>query len=318
MVLFFDGIAMLIPSYMEEYHTADDHSIIEALKDHSLFRIIRPEDAIGKEETLLLANALTDIIASGRIDHLTKEPDKLNRQSAFGSLSMSRLGYSGDRPLAESIVEELKRRGLAKDSEDGASIPIHRTVRSLILVLLAQILRSNRTQAGVTLSPITDQVPLVNALSEIISDPVSPVPSIADVISFDMAMVSADLGVFPIDEILDFRRQYHAEHREYCLSARRFARELSLMHPEERETAFDERQEELDVAAQKLKKIHRRAWKKPVSVAIGLAGAAWILQQGDPIGATIVGAGAIFGAERMKRDEVGVYSYLYSAQERFY
>ena len=194
MVLFFDGIAMLIPSYMEEYHTADDHSIIEALKDHSLFRIIRPEDAIGKEETLLLANALTDIIASGRIDHLTKEPDKLNRQSAFGSLSMSRLGYSGDRPLAESIVEELKRRGLAKDSEDGASIPIHRTVRSLILVLLAQILRSNRTQAGVTLSPITDQVPLVNALSEIISDPVSPVPSIADVISFDMAMVSADLG----------------------------------------------------------------------------------------------------------------------------
>ena len=293
MILFFDGVAMLVPSYMEEYWSPDDHSIIEALKDHGLFHRIRPEAVVGKTATEVLANALTNIIESGRIDHLIRKHDQFERESDFGSLSMSRLGYVGDHDLAESIVTELKRRGLAKDSEDGVSIPIHRTVRTLILVLLAQILRGDHTVAGVTLSPITDQARVVNALGEIIPAPKLRSPSVGDVISFDMAMVSTDLGIFPVDEILDFRRQYHAEHRAYCLSARRFARELSLMQPEERDLAFGERQEELDMAAQKLEKIHRKAWRKPVSVAMGLAGAAWMLYQGDPIGAAVVGAGAI-------------------------
>jgi len=44
---------------------------------------------------------------------------------------MSRLGYYGDDSLARMIFEELKKRGLAKDSEDKVSIPMHPKVRSL-------------------------------------------------------------------------------------------------------------------------------------------------------------------------------------------
>ena len=317
-VLFFDGIAMLIPNYMEDHGTFDDYPIISSLKDHGLFHVIRPEEDVGAKETKVLAEALVDIISSGRLDHLIGAPHKDAKRSSFGSLSMSRLGYDGDEELADFIFKELKDRGLADDSEDGVSIPMHRTVRTLILVLLAQILRPKGVDMGVTLSPVTDQRQLVDALSEIISRPDAPSPSIGEIVSFDMAMVGVDLGGVPMDEILDFRQQNYTLHRDYSLSVRKFARELSHMPAEERQAVFEQRQEELDAAARALKKIHRIAWRKPISFGISFAGAAWTYHSGDPIGAAIAGAGAMFGMLPAQADEVGVYSYLISAQRTLY
>ena len=318
LILFFDGIAMLIPSYMEDHLTIDDNAIISALRDHDLFRVFRPEEQVGKDETRTLGEALCDIIASGRLDHLTRGQAESEGRSAFGSLSMSRMGYHGDSEIADFIFQELKDRGLATDSEDGVSIPMHRTVRALILVLLAQILRCKGTEVGITLSPITDQDRLVDALNEIMSNPHSSTPVPGDIISFDMAMVGVDLGIFPIDEILDFRRQHLSQHRKYCMSVRKFARELSRKHPDERQLAFEERQEELDEAAQTLRKLHRSSWRRPISIGLSLAGAAWNLVSGDPIGAAIEGAGAVFGSPSQTAKEVGVYSYLFTAKNRFY
>ena len=309
---------MLIPSYMEDHLTMDDNAIISALKDHDLFRIIRPEEKVGKDETRVLGEALCDIIASGRLDHLIGGRAESEGRSAFGSLSMSRMGYHGDREIADFVFQELKDRGLAKDSEDGVSIPMHAAVRALILVLLAQILRSKGTELGMTLSPITDQDRLVDALNEIISNPDSLKPLPGDIISFDMAMVGVDLGVFPIDEILDFRRQHLSQHRKYCLSVRKFAWELSRMSPDERQFAFEERQEELDEAAQTLRKLHRSSWRRPISIGLSLAGAVWNLVSGDPIGAAIEGTGGVFGSPSKTANEVGVYSYLFTAKNRFY
>ena len=171
LILFFDGVAMLIPEYMSDHGSFEDCPIVASLREHGLFRIIRPEESIGKEETAELAKALAEIIASGGLDPLTKESHRGGDRSSFGSLSMSRLGYYGDEKLAESIVQELKARGLARDTEDGVSIPMHRTARALILVLLAQILRCKGESMGLTLSrcPATDQWRLVEALKEIIS-----------------------------------------------------------------------------------------------------------------------------------------------------
>ena len=44
LICFFDGIAMLIPRYMEDSLRFDDYSIVSALKDHDLFHVIRPEE----------------------------------------------------------------------------------------------------------------------------------------------------------------------------------------------------------------------------------------------------------------------------------
>ena len=309
LILFFDGIAMLIPDYMRDHGRLDDHPVVESLRDHGLFHVIRPEEHVGEDETKKLAESLIEIIASGGLDHL-------DRNTVFGSLSMSRLGYFGDRELADFVLEELKERGLARDSEDGVSIPMHATVRGLVLVLLGQILRFRGESMGVTLSPATDMPRYVEALNEIVSGVGSSNPSVSDIVSFDMATVGVDLASVPMDEILDFRNQNYSQHRNYVLSLRKFARELSLMPAEERQATFELRQEELDQAAREIKNTNRKAWRKWASFAISLGGVAWNLHAGNVIGAAILGASAIatMPSSIPNSSEAGVYSYLFSAR----
>lgn len=316
LILFFDGVAMLIPEYMEDHGSFDDLPVVSSLKDYGLFHVIRPEDSIGVNETKTLAEALSDIIQSGRLDHLTDTTNMGESRSSFGSLSMSRLGYYGDEKLADSVFQLLKARKLADDSEDGVSIPMHSTVRALILVLLAQILRPKGTKMGLTLSPVTDQQMLVDALTEVVFNSNTSSLSIGEIVSFDMAMVGVDLGSVPIEEILDFRQQHHSQHRDYSLSVRRFARELSLMSPEERQATFDSRQQELSDMAHAIARLNRTVWKKKMSFGMSLAGATWNCVSGDPIGAIIAGAGAMFGLQPIQSAEVGVYSYIFTAPRK--
>lgn len=316
LICFFDGIAMLIPEYMEDHLRFDDYPIVSALKDHDLFHVIRPEETIDGDATEALAEALAEIISSGRLDHLTETSDKDTRQSAFGSLSMSRLGYYGNQNLANSIFQELKSRGLAEDSMDGVSIPMHTTVRSLILVLLAQILRPKGESMGITLSPATDRKQVVGALNEIISSPDSSSPSAGDVVSFDIAKVGVDLGPIPIDEILDFRKQHYCQHRDYIQSIRDFVRELSCIPSDERAVKFEQRQEKLEDLSDGLRKIYSGSWKKRITFGIGLTGAA-LTYQSNPIAALLSAVSTIVGIVPDKPKEVDVYSYLFSAKQRF-
>ena len=112
LVLFFDGIALLVPKYMRRRPEEIDPAIVAGLKQHGLLEIIEPEKAVDKTATEKLAMAMTDVITSGALDDLAEE------QTAFAELSMSRLGYYGDEGLYKMIFEELKKRGPARDSED--------------------------------------------------------------------------------------------------------------------------------------------------------------------------------------------------------
>jgi hypothetical protein len=159
LVLFFDGIALLVPGYMKRRPEEIDPAIVSGLRKHNLLQIVKPEKAVDKPATEKLAMALTDVISSGVLDDLAKD------DTAFHELSMSRLGYYGDPELAKMIFEELKKRGLAKESADNVSIPMHPKVRSLILVLLSQILRPYGKVINANLSPATDLPRMVRALS---------------------------------------------------------------------------------------------------------------------------------------------------------
>jgi len=310
LILFFDGIGMLIPNYMEHHSSIDDQAVIAGLKEHGLFHVIEPETAVDKDAAHALANTLVDIIASDRLEHLQ------SKNTQFHELSMSRLGFSGDPELAEMVLEELKSRNLARDSEDGVSIPMHPMVRSLILVLLAQILRPKGRESGMDLSPITDQSRLVGALNELLSAPTGPTAN--DVITFDMSMVGVDLASVEIEDVLQFRKEHYSEHRNYSLSVRKFARELSLMEIGEREMAFAARQEELDDIASSLRKLSQVTWNKPASFAVSLCGAAWTYTTGDPMGAAIAAGGTLMGlAGGDDEVEVGAYSYLFRSQSRY-
>ena len=68
LILFFDGVAMLIPEYMSDHGSFEDYPVIASLKEHGLFDVVRPEESIGKEETEELAKSLAEIIASGGLN----------------------------------------------------------------------------------------------------------------------------------------------------------------------------------------------------------------------------------------------------------
>ena len=315
LVCFFDGLAMLIPKHMPDYFRSDD-PIVSSLKDENLFRVIRPEKVVDKQATQKLEEAFNQIIDSGKLDHLINSGHQNFRQFDFSSLAESRLGYYGDRDLADSIFQSLKSRGLAYDSEDGITIPMHRMARSLILVLLAHILKPKGEDMGITLSPATDQRRLIDALGEILKSESSP-PASGDIVSFDIEAVGVDFGPVPMDEILGFRQQHYHQHRDYILSVRKFARELSLMPPDEREASFEQRQKELQALSHDLRRIYRGSWKTQFSFGIGLVGAAWAASQGDPIAGALAALAAVPALIPDKPKEVGVYSYLISAEQGF-
>ena len=308
LVLFFDGIALLVPDYMKEWPEELDRPIVVGLKEQGLLEIIEPEKAVDKSATEKLAMAMTDIITSGVLDELAKE------KTAFHELSMSRLGSYGDEGLYNMIFDELKKRGLAKESKDKVSIPMHPKVRSLVLVLLSQILRPYGSTINANLSPATDSGEMVMALSELLSLKIEP--SGGSVIEFDLNTVTVDLGAVPFDEVLDFRKQNLNTHKRYMLSIRKFAMELSRMPEDEQKLAFEIRQTELSDLASDLRNRARKSWKKPASFALTLAGAA-LSALTNSIAAAITLAGSLIGHEERSEIDTGAYSYLFRAHSRF-
>ena len=315
LVLFFDGVAMLIPKYMADQGSFEDYPLVAGLKEQGLFKVVRPEETVGAAETERLQKGLLDIIESGGLDHLMQA----NRQDAegthFGSISMSRLGYHGDPELADAICQELKDRGLARDSEDGVSVPMDMTVRALILVLLAQILRG--ATKDTRLCPVTDRWELVYALEEILSAPLASTPSVGDIVSFDLGVVGVDLGSVPLDEILDFRRQHYAAHRDYRQSILKFSQELSVMEAEDRDAALERRQEELDAMARNLRKINWKAWRRRATFGLTATGAMLTYKLDDPLPAAVAALAAVLTAWPESGPEIGVYSYVMSAGRKW-
>jgi hypothetical protein len=238
---------------MKERPEEADPAIVVGLKQHGLLHIIEAERVVDRGATEKLAAAMTDVLASGALDALATE------KTTFHELSYSRLGSVGDPGLAKMILDELKARGLARDSEDGKSIPKHPMVRALVLVLLAQILRPTGAKLGVELSPTTDQPKLVQALVELLSLPEHP--AAGNVVAFDLNTVGVDLGAVPIDEVLDCRNQHRAQYRA-----------------------------EIDDLAGDLRRRSRKAWGQPASFALSIAGAAWTGISGDPLGALLAEA----------------------------
>jgi hypothetical protein len=309
LLLFFDGIGLLVPEYMVERPEYIDPSLAIPLRQQGLLHILKPEQLVDGPATELLATQMADIIHSGMLDDLAKDGGE------FHELSMSRLGYAGDSKLAQMIFEELKARGLARESEDTVSIPMHHKVRNLVLVLLAQILRPRGDSLGLELSPVTDRPQLVGALTELLQH--REAPSAAHVVASDLLTVGVDLSAIPIDEVLGFRADNLAEHRRYAAAVRSFVVELSQLSINQREKALVDRQAELDDLASGLRQRHRKAWKQPASIALGAAGAVWTATTGDPFGALFAATSLVAGYERKDQDLAGAFSFVFAAHKRF-
>ena len=214
-----------------------------------------------------------------------------------------------------SILEELKARGLARDSEDGVSVPLHPIVHSLVLVLLAQILVPHGRRFGLTLEPTTDRARLTAALMELLSLPT--VASAGAVVATDLETVGVDLDGVPLDEVLSYRAENGNEYRAYRRAIRKFVRDLSLLSESDRVAALSDRKEEVEDLARDIMQSSTKAWKRPASFGLGIAGAAWSAASGDPIGLIISTGGTLLGGIGSKPVECGAYSYLFRAATRY-
>src|SRR5207247_10594317 len=103
-----------------------------------------------------------------------------------------------------------------------------------------------------------------------------------------------------------------------ALNIRQFVGEVGGLPSRERDRAFRDRQEQIRDLANDLKRTGWKAWRKPASFGLTIAGAAWTLKTGDPLGALLATLGTIAGAIGEESKQVTAYSYLFSARNRWY
>lgn len=307
LLLFFEGVALLVPDYMRDRPLLSDPSLAQPLDDQGLLHRLSPETLVDQGTAEALAELLDDLLTAGAFDDL-------DRDMSFLELSHSRLGGTADAGLTEVVLEQLRGRGLARDSQDGVSIPLHPTVRAFVLVVLPQLLRAPAESAGFALQPASGNPRTARALLDTLN--LGPMPTAGHVVALDLEQVTLDLGPVPLDEVLDFRRQHGAEHRAYARDLRQFVRDVASLSPDEREEAFVDRREALADHADQLRRLARTAWRRPLATfGLGIAGGAVSLAHGNPIGAGLSAAAAVVGLRR-QADPSSAYAYLFRAQDR--
>ncbi|MFC3690253.1 hypothetical protein [Aquipuribacter hungaricus] len=307
LLLFFDGVAVLVPDYMRDRPLETDPTLAQPLADQGLLHRLSPETLVDQSTAEALTELLDDLLTAGAFDDL-------ERHGAFAELSYSRLGGTADAGLTEVVLAQLRDRGLARHSTDGVSVPMHPVVRSFILVALPQLLRLPAERAGYALQPASTRPRHVHALQDALS--FDALPTAGHVVALDLEQVTLDLAPVPLDEVLDFRRQHGAAHRAYARDLRHLVRDLADLDQDTRDQALTDRREALADTADQLRRLARTSWRRPLATfGLGIAGSAVSLAAGNLPAAGITAAGALLGLRR-QADPASAYSYLFQAQER--
>ena len=308
LLLFFDRLAILLPGYMYGRHEAADPTLVAPLEERGLLQVLEPDDWVDESMTNELAEIIVELLTNGAFDDLSHDVH-------FHELSYSRMGYRADVELADFLVDELQARDLAHLSEDGVSVPLHPIVRKTILVILGQLSRARGSRAGLVVHPTTNAHVAIEDLIATLSR--EPMPSAGRLVALDLEPVSLDLSSIPLDDVLQFRADRRDAHRAYMRDLQRFMVELAAIDlTEEREELLFERRQLIADSAHDIRQSTAKAFKRNLrSWSLGLAGAAWSLGTGDPIGAALGACGLLTGRTG-GRPTVTAYSYLFSVQRQ--
>jgi hypothetical protein len=310
LLLFFDGIAILLPRYMAERPAAADPILAGPLRERGLLRVLEPETFVDQQVTEALLTAVAELITQGAFDDLERP------QYGYAELSRSRMGWDADVELSEMITEELISRDLARPSEDGVSVPLHPAVRTTFLVLLAQLARDAGRRAGLSLHPATTVPSAIEDLIQVLSLPASR--SAGHVVTLDLETAGVNLAAVPLEEVLEFREHHGAAYKAYARDVRRLIAELGPLAPDERQALLADRREELGDLANDLRKTARRQWRSAAGLSIGAVGAAWTATgtSHDLLGGALALAGIALGLAR-EEPPATAYSYLIEARRAF-
>lgn len=305
LLLFFDGVALLVPDYMRDRPLLTDPSLAQPLDEQGLLHRLSPETLVDTSAAEQLTEILDQLINTGSFDDLSREADMV-------AISYSRLGGLGSRDMTNYVINALQERGLAGKSTDGVSIPLHASIRALVLAILLQLIKTSAEAGGLALQPATARPELARALMAVLRIPIAA--STGHVVASDLSEVAIDLSTIPLDEVLDFRSRHGDEYRRYARNLRRFLREVTGAPEADQHQAFADRRAELADEADRLTRLSRTAWHRPAgSFLLGSAGSAASFALGNPVGGAIAAASALFGLTR-QADAGSAYTYLFRAQ----
>ena len=309
LLLFFDGIASL-ETRGESRHSSE--ALHQPLADLGMLHTFEAESFVDESVALELSNLIDEAIQRGV---LKPESDG----EIYGALvDRGRVGYLLAPEIAESIVNNLSSHGLAKASRGSRrnqEFAVEGHAKDFIHAALTQLVRRPAEARGLFLQPAERETdPDQCQFGRLLRD--TQYPSVGHIISFDLAQVTLDLEDIPLDEVLDFKRQYGAAHRRYAKDLRQFALELSLTPQGQMDKALTERHQQLADAADDLRSFARKSWQRSVaSFGLGMSAAAIAWSQGNQLGAGISALGGILGLKR-QAEPGSAFTYLFDAQRR--
>jgi hypothetical protein len=331
LLLFFDGLALLVPEDDVDQLVSTDEYLKLPLVEQGILRILTPEDIIDEATANELAFSISSLLDAGLSDRLRRSgvtsddsetlDDVTMDALPFVHLSRSRAAPSSSE-VAALVFDQLLDLGLARVTDRPETVAMHPVVRDTYLVLYSQLLRIPARQRDLDLVPLTDRPELHQTLKRVFDGLVVAHPG-ADLVgrtySSDIQELGLRLDSVPLDDLLQFREDHGAAFRAYRRHLRQFARELLELDDEERLMRAEERQQELADSLEDLKaRAARQSWIRFGSLLLGTTGAVFAGTTGG-VATGLLGVGGVALSFLRDADLSGpdAYSYLYSVSRAF-
>ncbi|MBS0189676.1 MAG: hypothetical protein JSR52_00870 [Planctomycetes bacterium] len=292
MLLFFDGIGMLVPPQEDRAFEESDEAVIAGMRDANCLRVLRPDELVDQ----VTAKAVVDSVTRA-IEEQDWRGDGIN--GTLDLLYLDKMGYRASRAPFELMAQQLRERRLAVDWEHGASMAVDRRVGLLTLSVIAAHSRRRGNDLGVRLTPTTDNLKWGRRQRELREHPA--MHSLAQVIQADVDQLAIDVGRVPVNELVDFRRRNIEALDRYRLGVARVARDLDSLDPEHHVTVLKERADNLQDARRAVERAGRDFWSTAGSLTFAVGGIAWTCVTGDLMG-------AIFGLGELGLELLGAES----------
>jgi hypothetical protein len=299
LLLFFDGIALALPSAWAEEFIDSDPVLALPLTEQNLLRNFPPDEWLAvKADHILQLERLVEIFSDphGPNDDLSAD-EEVEAEQLISSF------WGGEDRYGKFVA-----RAHEAARQFGGS---QANTMALLAASRSFLLQQNITKAAI--QPVIDDGNAAAYVAALIGQ----YPSIhAQVVLGDIANVGVNFESVPLDEVLDFRRMHGAEFRAYAQGVRNFVLMLSLMPDQDRANELADRRDELQEAANQLNRLWRTPFVgKASALAFNLAGAAWTLAHGDPWASAFAAGATAAGLYSSSSPRLGAaYSYLLSAR----
>ncbi|MFJ2471658.1 hypothetical protein ACIOWI_01460 [Streptomyces sp. NPDC087659] len=320
LLLYFDGLAIVLPTNLFEVAVEADPILAQPLLEKGMLHNFPPREWLTSERAAAVRQAANAVAArSGPTAGLGVQAATL---STFHFVAH---GEDADRIIGQM----LESRVIGASYPASALIQLQPAVRLVMLFAVALAAQASLTTHRIHLVGDHDTEINGRGIFRVLGASGASVHtlgtdesgrsmrrlpskalSLGDVLSRDIQNVGVDLSGVPLDEVLDYRRRHGDTYRAYARGLRGFVASLGAVDAADQEQRLRDRAEEIADQAAALRRA-RLDWGRPVA-ALTLSGmsAAWTLSQTDLWGAVLAGLAAAAGFAAPTR-KTSAFTYLF-------